>query len=193
MDKVNEKIWKIFRIRKGDNLPYKAWDGTRDRLGVLFRELGYTKGAEIGVLKGKFSERLLIQNDKLHLLCIDPWVPYGAGADHIMEECYEESCKRLAGMNSTIIRKKSTDAAKFVQNDSLDFVYIDGGHDFDNVIMDLLTWIPKVRRGGIISGHDYSFGHGYGVVQAVDAYTRCHNILMWYLTKDAVPSWLWVK
>ena len=193
MDRVNEKIWEIFHIHEGDILPYRAWDGSRDRLGILFKELGYTKGAEIGVLKGRFSERLLVQNDKLHLLCIDPWMPYNDIAAGQMNSCYQEAQKRLAGKNATIIRKRSLDAVKDVADASLDFVYIDGEHDFDNVILDLIAWIPKVKSGGIISGHDYDFGHDVNVIPAIDSYTRCHNISMWYITKDHPQTWLWAK
>jgi predicted O-methyltransferase YrrM len=45
-------------------------------------------------------------------------------------------------------------ADDFLDN-SLDFVYIDAGHRFDDVVQDIIKWTKKVRKGGIISGHDY--------------------------------------
>jgi hypothetical protein len=73
-------------------------------------------------------------------------------------------------------------------------VYIDAMHEFDPVMMDILHWAPKVRPGGIIAGHDYCWYYQGGVVQAVDAYVRAHNILTWYVTQlDKEPSWLWVN
>jgi hypothetical protein len=58
---------------------------------------------------------------------------------------------------------------------------------------DILFWTPKVRRFGIVSGHDYTVAHSMGVTQAVTAYTTGHAISLYYLTRDAIPSWFWVK
>jgi hypothetical protein len=81
-----------------------------------------------------------------------------------------------------------------IPDGSLDFVYIDGLHDFEAVILDIVYWSRKVRSGGIVSGHDYCWAFKSGVIAAVDAYTRGLGITSWYLTnKDREPSWLWVK
>ena len=39
--------------------------------------------------------------------------------------------------------------------DELDMVYLDATHDECNVLVDIACWWPKVRIGGIMSGHDY--------------------------------------
>ena len=49
----------------------------------------------------------------------------------------------------------TTDAAKQVDDGSLDMVFIDAGHDYDSVREDIANWLPKVRPGGIVAGHDY--------------------------------------
>lgn len=49
----------------------------------------------------------------------------------------------------------SSDAAKFVPDGYADIVYIDACHDYKNVRKDIAMWIPKLRAGGIIAGHDY--------------------------------------
>ena len=61
----------------------------------------------------------------------------------------------------------STLAANLFEMASLDFVYIDACHDYRKVKNDICAWLPRVRSGGIIAGHDYDRHHG-GVMKAVD-------------------------
>lgn len=66
------------------------------------------------------------------------------------------------------IKATSENASTLYPNDSVDFVFIDGGHDYDCVKNDIKCWIPKIKKGGIMAGHDYPmFG---GVQQAVDEF-----------------------
>ena len=57
------------------------------------------------------------------------------------------------------IRKTSVEAAKDFEDGSLDAVYIDAEHDEESVREDIRTWRPKIKRGGILSGHDYVLPH----------------------------------
>jgi predicted O-methyltransferase YrrM len=57
-----------------------------------------------------------------------------------------------------IIRDLSVEAAKLFPDETLDFVYIDAGHDKKSVNEDLNAWYPKVRTGGLIIGDDYFDG-----------------------------------
>ena len=52
---------------------------------------------------------------------------------------------------------KSVDAAKLYDDGSLDLVFIDAGHTFEDVVADIEAWLPKVRPYGFIAGHDYSW------------------------------------
>jgi hypothetical protein len=85
------------------------------------------------------------------------------------------------------------EALPLIPDNSLDFVYIDGRHEFDFVIQDIIGWSAKVRPGGIVAGHDYYNFYQGGIILAVDAYTRAHNISLWYITKEEQPSFFWVK
>ena len=65
------------------------------------------------------------------------------------------------------LKLKSVDASKRFENGSLDFVFIDGSHEYEDVYEDILHWKPKVKSGGILAGHDYTEWFP-GVTRAVD-------------------------
>lgn len=60
----------------------------------------------------------------------------------------------------------SYEAADLYENNSLDFVFIDASHDYENVKKDIEAWLPKIKFGGTIGGHDYHITWP-GVIQAV--------------------------
>ena len=104
---------------------------------------------------------------------------------------YQHSLNRLIpyGERAVIVRKKSDDALLDVPK-TVDFVYIDGNHAFNYVILDILYWSPKVRSGGIIACHDY---HDTPVRMAIDGYTYCNSINPWYKTQEKQVSAYWVQ
>lgn len=68
------------------------------------------------------------------------------------------------------VRLDSVAAAARYEDNSLDVVYLDGGHGYEQVLADLNAWYPKVKVGGVIGGHDFVFEHPVsraGVVRAV--------------------------
>lgn len=158
---------------------------------------GLTKGAEVGVFTGYFSERLFKSIPGLHLYCVDIW---GEGK---YKRAEEECLERLEPYNVTIIKKYSVEAAKDVPDGSLDFVYIDGAHDYDNVKADIEAWTPKVRIGGIVCGDDfYDFPSGKGgVMRAATEYTSHYHYNLrltdWNIDNpirdDRQPSFWFVK
>lgn len=170
---------------------------TRLDLAHLFAQRGYVRGAEIGVADGRFSLALCQTIPGLALACVDPWQPYagnvrgGPLSQH--SDNYHAAQQRLAPYDVTFMRGMSLDMVQQVPLRSLDFVYIDGNHDFDYVVRDLIAWAPRVRPGGIVAGHDfYHFPRRRaGVVEAVDAYTRAHDITAWSLTEEREPSFWW--
>ncbi len=169
-----------------------------------FRELGFTEGVEVGVESGTNARAMFdaIPGLKLHL--VDCWSPVGNRNEKHQRRHYRRTKNALREeiriSNAHIIRKWSLDAVKKFENESLDFVYIDANHNFDSVIQDIIQWSAKVRNGGIVAGHDYHyFRPFYGVVEAVNVYTKNHK-LNWYLLDDEKPkrrqtnnTWFFVK
>lgn len=187
--------------RSLDHLP------TRDELPALLNRLGLDgTGVEVGVRVGRFSERLLRGWEGRRLISVDPWTEaaddeyrdHSNVAQELQEEYYERTRRRLAPFDerSEVWRMTSLEAAERVDDGSLDFVYIDARHDRESVLEDLSAWLPKVRTGGVIAGHDYldgTFGGTeYGVKSAVDAFFGERGLPV-HVTREkrpSYPSWL---
>ncbi len=164
----------------------------REDLAVLFGELGYRVGAEIGTAEGRFAEVLCKANPRLKLYCVDPWAPYaersrqgrrGPDTGAKMEQWYRTARATLEIYQAILIRGKSADVEI---TEPLDFAYIDANHSYPFVLEDLHRWSARVRSGGIIAGHDYYEFEGGGVIQAVCEFTAAQHITDWWLT-DARP------
>jgi len=194
MSRIDEAIKAKFRIKRGDNLPYTGWaNWDRNMLAELFKDVGFTLGAEVGVRKGEYTRILCDANPELKMFCIDPYTAYNRVSNDRQARYFRNAERRLRGCNVEFIKKTSMDALEDIQDRTLDFVYIDGRHEFDFIMPDIIFWSRKVKRGGIVSGHDYYYFYQGGVVDAVNAYTRTHNIQEWYLTQERHPSWFWVN
>lgn len=163
----------------------------RIQLAYYFKELGFSKGAEIGVARGIYSEKLCEIIPNLELYCIDPWDTYagnqrgGRRADQYYN--YQVALKKLSKYHVHFIRKVSMEAVLDFKRASLDFVFIDGNHNYEYVLEDITEWSKKVRKNGIVAGHDYYHFRGSGVVEAVDEYVAAHDIDL-QLTKKNVKS-----
>lgn len=174
----------------------KQIKGTKRRhLAEKFAELGFTQGVEIGTCHGKFAQVLCESNPKLKLTTIDPYVAVYQDArtqrigNEKQSSLYEEAKNRLKPYKCKIIKKHSFEAVLDFPYESIDFVYIDGSHEFDYIICDIIEWARRVKKGGIISGHDYSEKRMPGVVKSVNIYAEEHNIKNLYITDERSPSW----
>lgn len=165
-------------------------------------KLGFGIGAEIGVADARYSEILCQEIQNLRLYSVDPYSVYKGNwrTKEYQEEAFVSAKKRLENYNVTLIRKTSLEASLSISENSLDFVFIDGDHAFDGVMLDIILWTPKVRRGGIIYGHDYYHHRAGGVVPAVNAYCESHNIELNIIPRfsgghkdDQAPCWYWIK
>jgi predicted O-methyltransferase YrrM len=196
-NQVNEMIRETFVMSEKrvntDNLPVLVRRGTRNTLAQVFAKCDFNRGVEIGCLVGRFAKVLCEANPKLHLTTIDPWVACGHLSQRSQNRRYNEAVENLKGFNVTILKKFSMEALQDFADGSIDFVFIDGAHDYDNACADLIFWSYKVRENGIIALHDYMAGHGAGVMKAVDGYTHCHDIRPWYVTREHQATAFWVN
>jgi predicted O-methyltransferase YrrM len=173
---------------------------TRKHLAKFFREMGYRRIVEIGVSRGIYSGYLTRQNPEATIWSIDPWriddEYQERGVDQeMMEGLYLEAQERLAGTNAIIWRKRSLDAVKEFESESIDAVYIDGDHELYHVIADIYHWEKIVRPGGIVAGHDFARypGGRCHVKDAVLSWTYNYRIRPWFVCRWRNSSWFWVK
>jgi len=111
---------------------------------------------EIGCYAGE-STSIFAETGKWEPLhCVDPWAEYDElkyKALRVAEKKFDEVVKRFPCI--TKHKMPSLEGAKLFEDGSLDLVYIDGSHQYDDVLDDIQAWLPKVRVGGWITGHDY--------------------------------------
>lgn len=191
---------KKFNIDTSKKSPFEL-QMKRGRLGQLFKELGYKVGAEVGVEQGKFSVSLL--DDGLKVYLVDAWQAYKGYRDHVSQEkldgFLEITKEAVKDYDAHIIRGYSMDVVKQFDDESLDFVYIDANHDFQNVTNDIAEWSKKVRKGGIVAGHDYirlkgKDGYLNDTVDVVNGWTYAKKIHPWFILRgDHASSWFFVK
>ena len=182
-DGLLQDEWKAFREANPD--AFKG-DLFELRVAAFMRQLpatGPVKGAEIGVWAGRFSRRLL-QRPDLKLLMVDSWEGDGTAyteqdVDNFHgnlsqkeQDFYKKTAierTEFAANRRKIVAMRSLEAANCIADGSLDFVFIDADHSYEGCKADIEAWRPKLRRGGLLSGHDYSEKFP-GVMQAVNEY-----------------------
>ena len=161
------------------------------------------RGVEIGVCKATFSE--IVLNDwggaKYH--CVDPWrefpkeeyVDMANRPQDEQDKIMAFAKARLARFGDKVefVRKTSLEAAGEFENESLDFVYIDGQHHYEAVRDDINAWLPKLKPGGLLCGHDYLDGFvdncQFGVKKAVDEFVKGRGWSLTVSLEMEFPSW----
>lgn len=117
---------------------------------------------EIGCWKGRSSRCLAdlgikYQKD-LRITFVDTWE--GSEEHQHLEDVkngtlFAQFVRNMDGIDFDFYRMPSVDAAEEFDDGSLDFVFIDAAHDYDNVCADIRAWLPRVKRHGILAGHDF--------------------------------------
>lgn len=141
-------------------------------------------GVEIGAFRGDFSKWLLDHVHPKKLTLVDPWFPVEEydDSDHVyqaklvrMDRRYFNVCARFRAERETgqvrILRLTSMEAAPLIDDDSLDWMYVDGDHRESAVRADIRAYWQKLKRGGLMIFDDYGYSQGWddGVTKACDA------------------------
>lgn len=199
----------------------------RSELADLFQAKNILgKGAEIAKSNfGEFSKTILSKYLG-HVYLVDPWATQDFEILDDIKNLEDHEANYLLCQQNLIdyvgrytqVRLHSTVAASQIENESLDFVFIDGNHKYQYVKQDINAWFPKVRQGGIIAGHDYlntdwnaipetapngidkyiyaSDGTklgSFGVNPAVDEFCSQNNYLLQRTTFEFLGSWYFIK
>ena len=162
-----------------------------------------SKFVEVGVWKGKSISYAVVEsitkNKKINFYAVDnfkgsigePFLEYHSSVVH--KTLYYEYIKNIMPImnNITTIPADSIIASQLFENKSVDFVFIDASHKYENVKADILTWLPKIKPGGYIGGHDYVSDpdHAdYGVTKAVNEIIGADKVKIY---EPDWPSWLY--
>ena len=152
----DSKIKKIKEYK--NNVMYNHRD---DLISDLKNLIPSGKGVEIGVFKGEFSKHILNKWEGT-LYMVDVWRPLGNEyeddsnhKDHLDD--YQETMENIKGFEDRgiMVRATSEVAVDMFQDESLDYIFIDANHAYDFVVEDINLWFPKLKKGGMFSGHDY--------------------------------------
>lgn len=192
----------------------------------LFKNNSLLKlGIEIGSFSGNYAKDILNIYDG-RLILVDIWNlvnnnTYIDSSNQVnYKKVYTDCMNNIYGHENRcfMFRIDSENASSFFNDESFDFVYIDANHSYEYVKKDIELWYPKVRKGGILSGHDYLMmdwhhdnaftpngkdryiydDHGnyngeFGVNPAVDEFCKQNNYTLNLTTEEWYGSWFIFK
>lgn len=149
---------------------------------------------ELGVFKGKSAAymgvEILNSGKKIEFYAVDH---FKGSPEHVndaavkgnslKEECYQNLLPVMGIVR--MLPVSSVDAARMFEDESIDFIYIDAAHEYEDVKKDMELWFPKVKKGGVFAGDDYGILNHPGVKQAVDELFPVveHEGWVWWLKK----------
>lgn len=171
--------------------PPQYAEGLRELIAYMntFSDTNKMQMIEIGSYAGESTE-IFCQNFKF-VVTIDPYIDGYDKSDlacqHApMEEVLKSFQERMIKYENVALIKASSDDAiehGLIVNKKVDFVYIDGLHTYEQVKKDIQNYLPLIKKGGFIGGHDYH-PDWQPVIDAVNEILGIpHNI-----TKDT--SWI---
>jgi hypothetical protein len=152
------------------------------------------KFVEIGSWKGKSSAFTVVEiinsGKNIQFDCIDTWrgslEHQGYDCLDILFEIFQENMKPLVGYYNAI-KMKSMEAVNLYEDNSLDFIFIDASHEYEDVKADIVSWMPKLKERGIIGGDDYNNTSFPGIKKAVEEVFnqdfKCKDIT-WFYSKN---------
>ena len=166
----------------------------RAYFSYLMRLAGLSFGMEVGVADGRYSE-LFLQ----HGVAPDTWImvepypnvqllrranvhaydsePPASALEASLEGATTWSSRGLGNRTRMVFLKglsSEQHVLRFVQKHSLDFIYLDGAHDYDNVKQEMIDYWPRLRPGGVLAGHDYcNWGEGSLPCKGCSDIPRC--------------------
>jgi predicted O-methyltransferase YrrM len=123
---------------------------------ATFVEVGCYQGRSTALL----GVEILRSNKRVALHCVDIWPQNVFAADgRTIRAAFEDNMASLVerGLALTLHAEGSPAAAAAFTDRTVDFVWLDGGHAFDEVSADIEAWLPKLKYGAVIGGDDWQF------------------------------------
>jgi predicted O-methyltransferase YrrM len=133
---------------------------------------------EVGNWKGRSASYMAVEiinsGKRIKFDCIDIHTMWETQYEDFLEntKLVKEIINPIIGPSNEIVNQ--------YKNESLDFVFIDASHDYEDILEDMKNWLPKIKVGGVFAGHDYSphnpYEHSIGVDKAVDDFFGKDNV-----------------
>lgn len=167
----------------------------RDQFGRLLnaRRLVTGRAIEVGCHRAAFAAQFLNTWHGPLLVSVDPYceypeMPHARTDDSRFAQTRMAVHRRADAWRLVKLLSEHAPDHNDIAGHPIDFIYIDGAHDYDNVTLDLATWWPLLSPHGILAGHDYDAGHP-GIIQAVCEFALAHDLTIYTTTTDSNPSW----
>jgi len=125
---------------------------------------------EVGSWLGKSAALMGVEIEnsakQIEFVCVDPWIDGGPDLrdTKYFKELHVPQVYDLFLLNVRPVlhriktmRMPSVEAARFMADETVDFIMLDGDHSYDAVKADISAWLPKMKKGGIMSGDDYTW------------------------------------
>lgn len=162
------------------NVNSEDWFGYEDLYSKIVSKFDDNSHfVEVGVWKGMsacyMAVEIINSGKNIKFDCVDTWEFVDSSTEisvNQFNDLFEIFKTNIEPVKDKIgiVKSLSWDGAKNYEDNTLDFVFIDAGHDYDSVTKDLNAWYPKVKNGGIIAGHDYHYN--VGVYPAVNDFFK---------------------
>lgn len=170
------------------------FENRNDFIGSLPQELVI---CEIGVFRGEFSQVILesISPKELHLIDLFDGMMCSGDKDgnniiwiNLNEEYINLNNKFSPKKNIRLHKGKSVDILQNFHDGYFDMIYVDGDHSYDGVFTDLEIARFKVKKDGLICGHDYTQKKFPEVFNAVNDFCEKYGLNIKYITNDGCPT-----
>jgi len=150
---------------------------------------------ELGVFRGDFSQEILQRVKPKQLYLVDLWEGQMCSGDrngegvhwiYLPTELLKLKARLQYSPEATIVQQDSVRFLRGLEEETLDWVYIDSSHNYDHTLEELSASLQCVKRGGFIMGHDYH--PQFGVFAAVDRFVTHYGYELILLDGDKLPS-----
>ncbi len=136
----------VARVNSGIFVEIGCWFGLSTTIMAKYiQESGKNiKFYTVDIFKGSdYSEYLI--NTMGKYTGEEQWSEY---SNYIREQGVEPYIQTL--------KMTSVEASELFEDKSIDFVFIDGDHNYEAIKKDIESWLPKIKTGGVMAGHDYN-------------------------------------
>ncbi len=141
---------------------------------------------EVGVYAGALSAMFATIPSIEQQFIVDSWEGGYSNFDqkHMDGICASVKAWGATQSKLTIHHMRSVDGAALFADESIDFFHTDGDHSLKGIMTDISAWLPKVKKGAILSGDNYEIpAVAAGVKKLLPQHKLLANGRLWWAMK----------